>query len=149
MTPAPIWCTSRPARLAPSGTASFQLTIAIAPTLTGTLSNTATVNPPAGVTDPIGGNNSSTDTDNLTPAADLSIFKTDGWDSVVPGTNNTYTITVTNNGPSTVTSAEVSDPLPAGTTFLSATNGATYDLGTNTVHSPRVRWPPPTRPVSN
>ena len=33
-----------------------------------------------------------------------------------------------------MTGATVSDVLPAGTTFVSATNGATYDAGTNTVH---------------
>src|SRR5205823_2706337 len=89
--------------------------------------------PPSGVTDTVPGNNSSTDTDTLTPQADLAILKTDGKDSVVPGTNDTYTLTVTNNGPSTVTGATVCDVLPAGTTFVSATGGATYDAGTNTV----------------
>src|SRR5947208_2644717 len=63
--------------LATGGTSSFQLTLAISPTLTGTLSNTATVGPPAGVTDPNTGNNSATDTDTLTPQADLSITKGD------------------------------------------------------------------------
>ena len=120
--------------LATGGTTSFQITLAVDPALTGTLSNTASVAPPTGVTDPTGGNNSGTDIDTLTPVADLSIFKTDGQNSVVPGANDTYTITVTNNGPSTVTGAQVSDVLPPGTTFVSATNGATYDAGTNTVH---------------
>jgi uncharacterized repeat protein (TIGR01451 family) len=36
----------------------------------------------------------------LTPQGDLSITKTDGVASKVPGTSVTYTITVTNNGPS-------------------------------------------------
>src|SRR6185295_19081506 len=112
---------------------SFQLTLAISQALTGTLANTASVTPPTGVIDPTGGNNSSTDSDTLTPQADLSITKIDAAASEVPGTNVTYTITVTNNGPSTVTGATVSDPLPAGTTFVSATNGATYNAGTNTV----------------
>src|SRR5207244_2581809 len=112
---------------------SFQLTVFISPSLTGTLSNTATVAAPSGVTDTNLGNNSSTDTDQLTPEADLSITKDDGAATAVPGTNDTYTVTVTNSGPSTVTGATVSDVLPAGTTFVSATNGATYDAGTNTV----------------
>src|SRR5438876_933865 len=112
---------------------SFLLTLAISPSLTGTLSNTATVAAPSGVTDTNPGNNSSTDTDQLTPEADLSITKDDGAATAVPGTNDTYTVTVTNSGPSTVTGATVSDVLPAGTTFVSATNGATYDAGTNTV----------------
>ena len=128
--------------LANGASTSFQLTLAINPIRAGPLSNTATVTPPAGVTDPNGGNNSSTDTDTLTPQADLSITKTDGTTSALPGTSTTYTITVTNNGPSTVTGATVSDVLPAGTTFVSATNGATYDSGTNTVHyTTPMRWP--------
>ena len=69
--------------------------------------------------------------------------------SAVPGTNTTYTITVTNNGPSTVTGATVSDLLPAGTTFVSATNGATYDAGTNTVTSRPARWPAAAPPASS
>src|SRR5262249_8967674 len=97
------------------------------------LSNTATVTAPPGVTDPVPGDNSATDTDTLTPQAELSIAKTDGTIGVTPGTNTTYSITVTNNGPSNVTGAVVTDVLPAGTTCVSATNGATYDAGTNTV----------------
>jgi uncharacterized repeat protein (TIGR01451 family) len=112
---------------------TFTFTVQIDPSATGTLVNTAMVSPPPGVTD-TNPNNSATDTDTLTPQADLSITKTDGsGGSAVPGTNITYTITVANNGPSTVTGATVSDVLPAGTTFVSATNGATYDSGTNTV----------------
>src|SRR5205823_5616 len=111
----------------------IQLTVVISPSLTGKLSNTATVAATSGVTDTNPGNNSSTDTDQLTPEADLSITKDDGAATAVPGTNDTYTVTVTNSGPSTVTGATVSDVLPAGTTFVSATNGASYDAGTNTV----------------
>ena len=42
------------------------------------LTNTAHVAPPAGVTDPNPGNNNASDTDTLTPQADLSVTKTDG-----------------------------------------------------------------------
>ena len=120
--------------LTTGGTDDFRITLAIDLADTGTLSNTATVAPPADVTDPNNGNDSSTDTVTLTPPADLSIVKTDsGGGSAVPGGNVIYTITVTNNGPSTVTGAQVFDVLPAGTTFVSATNGATYNGGTNTV----------------
>src|SRR5438477_2251154 len=112
---------------------SFQLTVFICASLMGIVINRVTVAAPSGVTDTNLGNNSSTDTDQLTPEADLSITKDDGAATAVPGTNDTYTVTVTNSGPSTVTGATVSDVLPAGTTFVSATNGATYDAGTNTV----------------
>jgi uncharacterized repeat protein (TIGR01451 family) len=67
------------------------------------------------------------------PQADLAITKTDGAATYTPGGGVTYTIVVTNDGPSTVTGAEVSDVLPSGTTFVSATDGATYNAATNTV----------------
>lgn len=51
--------------------------------------------------------------------ADLSIAKTEGADPVTAGTNLTYTITVTNDGPDAAANASWSDTLPAGTTFVS------------------------------
>ncbi len=48
----------------------------------------------------------------LSGTADLSIAKTDSQISAVPGASITYTITVTNNGPDTVTSLTVNDPVP-------------------------------------
>jgi len=47
-------------------------------------------------------------------SADLAITKTDGKDTYKPGTTNTYTVVVSNNGPFGVLGATVSDPLPAG-----------------------------------
>ncbi len=43
------------------------------------------------------------------PTADLSITKTNYTDAVIPGTDTTYTIVVTNNGPDPVTGAKVMD----------------------------------------
>ncbi len=68
-----------------------------------------------------------------TSTCNLSITKTDGVTSVAAGSETTYTITVTNNGPSAVTGATVSDPLPAGTTLISVGGGAIYNPTTNTV----------------
>jgi uncharacterized repeat protein (TIGR01451 family) len=107
--------------LLPAGTVTFTVTADIDQSLTGTLSNTATVTAPAGVTDPDTTNNSATDTDTLTPRADLSITKTDGVTTAVPGTPLTYTIVVTNAGPSAVTAAPVTDNLPAALTGVSWT----------------------------
>ena len=96
---------------------------------TGTLSNTATVAAPAGVTDPNPGNNRATDTDTLTPQADLSITKTDGVTIGDPGLAVTYTIIVSNAGPSNAAGATVTDTFPAPLTGDSwtavATGGAT------------------------
>jgi uncharacterized repeat protein (TIGR01451 family) len=97
-------------------TVTYVVMGAITPWATGTLVNTATVTPPAGMVDPTLGNNSATDSDGLIPTADLRITKTGHVTSVVPGTAMTYTIVVTNAGPSAVSGAAVSDPLPAALT---------------------------------
>src|SRR5262249_26360857 len=60
--------------------------------------------------------NSATDTDTRAPVADLSMTKTDGAGTYTPGGSTTYTIVVTNNGPSAVTGATVSDALPTAIT---------------------------------
>src|SRR5438552_4127381 len=52
-------------------------------------------------------------------SADLSVTKVDTPDPVNTGSNLTYTITVTNNGPDAAANASWSDTLPAGTTFVS------------------------------
>ena len=95
-----------------SGTASYSVTATISSGATGTLVNTATVTGPTGVIDDNAGNNTDTDTDDLTLQADLSITKTDGASEKTPGTPVTYTIVVTNNGPSDVTGASVADTIP-------------------------------------
>jgi uncharacterized repeat protein (TIGR01451 family) len=109
----------------PAGsTITYVVTGIVNPAATGTLSNTATVTP-AGVTDPNLANNSATDSDILAVQADLEITKTDNSatpGSIVPGTSVTYTITVTNTGPSAVTGASVVDTFPAGFTGASYTS---------------------------
>ena len=99
--------------LSPAGTATYTVVVAVPSTATGSLVNTAQISVPAGVTDPTSANNSATDTDTLTPRADLSITKTDGLTTVDAGTSLTYTIVATNTGPSSVTGATVADTLPA------------------------------------
>ncbi len=56
------------------------------------------------------------------PTADLSLSITDSPDPVAAGNNVTYTIPVTNNGSATATNVQLSDTLPANTTFVSATS---------------------------
>jgi len=53
--------------------------------------------------------------------ADLAIAMTDSPDPVIipPGSNITYTITVTNGGPSEAESVQVTNTLPGNTTFVS------------------------------
>src|SRR5438552_3043225 len=90
-------------------TVTFTATGTLSINASGTLSNTATVTPPGGITDPNLANNSATDTDTIIPAADLSITKTDGQTTVLPGQPITYTIVASNAGPTELTGATVSD----------------------------------------
>ena len=66
----------------------------------------------------------------LQPNADLSITKTRGG-PLVPGSNASYTLTVTNNGPDTLSgSIEVKDSLPTGLTYYSG-NGTGWTCSSN------------------
>ena len=97
-----------------SGQSAFATFIySIDPNATGPLTVTSTVIAPAGTTDPTPINDSFTDSDTVTPQSDLAVAIDDGTTIVVPGTSNTYTITVTNNGPSTVSSLTLTDSIPA------------------------------------
>jgi uncharacterized repeat protein (TIGR01451 family) len=64
---------------------------------------------------------------------DLAIVKTVDKASVVKGSNVTYTLTVTNNGPVTDTNVQVADALPAGVTYVSASSSQGTCSGTAVV----------------
>lgn len=99
--------------VAAGGTVTYTVSGVVSPAATGTLANTASVQPAAGLPDPVAGNNSATDTDTLTPEANLAISKTDGSATAVPGRPVTYTITVQNLGPSDAPAVSVTDSFPA------------------------------------
>jgi uncharacterized repeat protein (TIGR01451 family) len=105
------------------GTATYSLTGTVDPAVTGSLANTATVAAPPGTNEPNPANNSATDTDTLTPQADLALTKTASPDPVPPGSPLTYDLTVSNAGPSDAASVTVMDTLPAGVTLVSSVPG--------------------------
>lgn len=115
------------------GTATFTLTASLPSNATGTITNTATVSSPSGVTDPDGGNNQATVTSTLQPNSDLSVTKVPNATTIRAGDEVTYTITARNNGPSVANNVVVTDPLPAGVNFISATSTKGTCSGTTTV----------------
>ena len=60
--------------------------------------------------------------DPVNPTADLAVFGTASPDPVTYGSNVTYSITVTNQGPQTASGIILSNQIPLGTTLLSATS---------------------------
>ena len=66
---------------------------------------------------------------NPLPPADAAVTVT-GPSSVTAGTNATYTITVTNNGPNPAQGLVLTDTLPAGSTFVSLTKASGTDAFT-------------------
>jgi uncharacterized repeat protein (TIGR01451 family)/CSLREA domain-containing protein len=65
----------------------------------------------------------------LAEQADLEISKADSPDPVTVGDNLTYTITVTNRGPDAAANVVVTDTLPSGVTFVSASPGCVHSAG--------------------
>jgi len=96
----------------PSGKkVTYTVVATIASPTSGNLVNTVVITAPAGITDPVVGNNSATDTD-AHPSADLSVTNTDMVIHYIPGGTVTYTIVVSNTGPSNVIGATFTDILP-------------------------------------
>jgi uncharacterized repeat protein (TIGR01451 family) len=60
---------------------------------------------------------------NTLKRADVSIVKSADPSPAVPGTNETYKLVVKNNGPDEARNVRVSDPLPGGLSFVSASPG--------------------------
>ncbi|MEO7794488.1 MAG: beta-propeller fold lactonase family protein [Thermoanaerobaculia bacterium] len=111
---------AEPAGLPAGAEVVFALAAFIDPAATGSLVNTASVSPGAGVTDPTAVDNSSTDTDLLVPATDLSLVKSVDDSLVEIGDPLQFTLEVTNGGPSLATGLTVTDLLPTGLVVTSA-----------------------------
>ncbi len=116
-----------------NGNLTYTVQALVSPSAVGELKNTATVAVPSGITELDPTDNSATDIDTLTPEVDLSISKDDGRSSVLPNEVVTYTIVVSNSGPSDAVDAVVSDPFPAELTNISYTSTATAGVSGNTL----------------
>ncbi|MEZ5443910.1 MAG: proprotein convertase P-domain-containing protein [Lysobacterales bacterium] len=119
----------------PAGaTATYSASCGIDPTATGTLSNTATVAAPMGLTDPTPANNTATDSDTLGASADVSIAKVAQGvpNPVLVGSSFSYLLTASNAGPSSASGVVVTDSLPATLTYVSNSCGASFTAPTLT-----------------
>jgi len=116
---------------------TFNVTVALEATATpgSTIDNTATVTPPADTNDPNLSNNSGSVTRNVVASADLSITKSHTG-NFTAGSNNTYSIVVTNNGPSGASAFTITDTLPAGLTFVSG--GSTVGVNASCTNAGQI-----------
>ena len=114
-----VTCTSTADIPAGASAPPISLVVAVAPDATAPLNDTSEVasDPTA---DPVVTNNTIVDPTSVDVESDLAIVKSHS-DPFAFSTNGTYTLVVSNNGPSTSPGPiVVTDPLPAGETYVSA-----------------------------
>jgi len=115
------------------GSVTFTVNATIAAAATGNITNTATIAPPSGTTDPTPGNNSASDVDGGLPQ--INVAKTATPNPFVVGQPASYTITLTNVGSASTTGTiTIADTLPAGVT-LANSSGTNWNAcsGTTTL----------------
>jgi uncharacterized repeat protein (TIGR01451 family) len=119
------------------------VTVTVASTTTGDITDTAQAGLSPLQTDPVPQNSSASFTVTVGPSADLGVSATVTPSTVVAGNDCTYVATVVNNGPSTATDVVFSQSIPGGTgldssTFVSSSQAGvaitndsiTWDIGT-------------------
>ena len=107
------------------------LTITAVVLNTGNYTNTATVT--TSNIDPNTNNNTASATTNPVKNADLAVVKTVSNTTPNVGSNVVFTVTVTNNGPSTANNISIAEAFPSGYTV----NNVTVSSGT---YNPNVNW---------
>ncbi|WP_405283420.1 hypothetical protein V3331_16295 [Gaopeijia maritima] len=114
-----------------ASTPAYTVSGTIPPATTGSLVNRARVE--SSSSDPTPANDRDQVTTTVAAAADL-VAGAGGPATATAGTQITFTVSVDNDGPSTASGVVVSDTLPAGVTFVSATGGGVHAAGV-------VTWP--------
>ena len=111
---------------------SFSVTVTVNSAASGVITNIAGVS--SGTTDTNLANNSAAQLTTVNAEADLSIRKTDSSDPVTAGTALSYTMTVSNAGPSVATGVQINDNRPVGATpnGLMVTNVGSINPGSTT-----------------
>src|SRR5438477_280000 len=123
-----VTCTRSDALAAAGSYPVITITVAVGQAAATPRTNTASA---SGGGETNTGNASASDLTTVTSQADIAVAKIVSSGSAMVGSNIDFTITVTNAGPSNATGVQVTDQLPAGLTFVSATPRAgTYNSGT-------------------
>jgi uncharacterized repeat protein (TIGR01451 family) len=112
----PVTCTK--ALMKEGSTALLTLTVHLPPTMIAGTVLTNDVSVSSTTDDPVPDNNTAQASVASTARADVSVLKT-GPSAPVAGLDATYHLTVANEGPSTARTVQLSDTIPAGTTFRS------------------------------
>ncbi|MBN1955289.1 MAG: DUF11 domain-containing protein, partial [Anaerolineae bacterium] len=102
----------------PAAAATVLITGTVEPMVRGVLTNTVMAT--TSDSDPNPGNNSELETTTVIAEADLSVAKSDDPDPVFSGAVLTYTVVVSNSGPSIALDATLTDTLPTEVTFGAA-----------------------------
>jgi uncharacterized repeat protein (TIGR01451 family) len=113
--------------LAASGTATVTLVVQVDPGILGVLTNTVglTTTTP----DPTPGDHAAQTETTIVAFADLALNKGAEPDSVIAGDLLTYTLVITNHGPSDAVDSIIFDTLPDQVTFVSASPGCSEASG--------------------
>jgi len=112
-----VTCTRSDALAESSSYPAITVTVSVAQGAANTVVNSVTVG---------GGgelnllNDTATDSTNIVSSADMAIVKTGLPNPVAEGSTLTYTLTVTNNGPTNATNVTVVDALPSAVSYVSA-----------------------------
>jgi uncharacterized repeat protein (TIGR01451 family) len=115
--------------LAAGNSATVSVVVTVGALSVPSITNTATVS--ATETDPNPSDNTSTAPTTVTPVADIALLKTVSNPAPFVTQTFTFTVTATNNGPSTANGVVVTDVLPGGLAFVSSTpSQGTYVPGT-------------------
>ena len=107
----------------PSGASVvYTVTANLSPLVTGPVTNSATITAPAGVTDGNPANDLATANVTVTPQANISIEVSPNTIAGVIGQPTTFTVIVTNSGPSGADGVSIAGVLPSGLSNVSFTS---------------------------
>jgi uncharacterized repeat protein (TIGR01451 family) len=130
---ASLTCTDS-ATMAANSTADFTFVVTVNTTVASGSMITQTDSVSSTTIDPNGANNSASVNVQVAGSADLAITNAASPVPVQAGNNITYTQIVTNNGPSTATTASLTETTPANTTFQSISAASGWSCTTPAVN---------------